>query len=195
MKPTSTSTYNSNPRWRQLVFIPKLHLKLWFVDVFSISLNPFSLRHKASRCITCLCCLYLTYWKVAPVCERWIDLPEKNMDCAVMKLQTFLFLPKQFMGVEGFKVRLSMSMWVPDDPGERVDSPGEGFMSVEPSWCCWLAEMQRERRYPRLLEPASSSWQQKSEFRNVSTSVCRCREFATTTELYYNGSWWLFQQR
>lgn len=33
----------------------------------------------------------------------------------------------------------SVNMWVPEDPEECVDSPGEGFMSTEPS-CCVLAD-------------------------------------------------------
>lgn len=28
---------------------------------------------------------------------------------------------------------LSIEMWVPEDPGECVDSPGDGFMSTEPN--------------------------------------------------------------
>lgn len=33
----------------------------------------------------------------------------------------------------------SVNMWVPEDPDECVDSPGEGFISTEPSCCCVLA--------------------------------------------------------
>lgn len=36
---------------------------------------------------------------------------------------------------------LDIPMRVPEDPGECVDSPGEGFMSTEPSWSCVLAVM------------------------------------------------------
>lgn len=52
---------------------------------------------------------------------------------------------------------LCLNVWVPEDPGESVESPGEEFMSIKPNWCV-LAEMYRERRCPRLLEPASSNW-------------------------------------
>lgn len=46
----------------------------------------------------------------------------------------------------------------PDDPGDRAEGPGEGFMVLVGCGGRWLPVMYLLSRLSKLLEPASSSW-------------------------------------
>lgn len=46
---------------------------------------------------------------------------------------------------------------LPDDPGDRAEGPGEGFMVLVGCGGRWLPEMYLLSRLSKLLEPASSS--------------------------------------
>lgn len=49
----------------------------------------------------------------------------------------------------------------PDDPGDRAEGPGEGFMVLVGCGGRWLPEMYLLSRLSKLLEPASSNWRKR----------------------------------
>lgn len=52
---------------------------------------------------------------------------------------------------------------LPDDPGDRAEGPGEGFMVLVGCGGRWVPEMYLLSRLSKLLEPASSNWREKQK--------------------------------